>query len=82
MDVTCAKYTLKPKENSIIFPGIGVTGSSDPPYVCWEMDPGPLKELPVLLTTDPSLLGPHYKHICTCTHINAEFVFLSLGHLT
>ncbi|EGW01477.1 E3 ubiquitin-protein ligase NEDD4 [Cricetulus griseus] len=31
----------------------------EPPYGCWELNPGPLEEQPVLLTSEPSL-QPHY----------------------
>jgi hypothetical protein len=34
---------------------IGVTNSCKLPCGCWELNPGPLEEQPVLLTTEPSL---------------------------
>lgn len=36
-------------------PGTGVTDKCELPCGCWEMNPGPLEELPVLLTTEPCL---------------------------
>ena len=32
-----------------------VIGICDLPYGCWELNPGPLEEQPVLLTAEPSL---------------------------
>ena len=39
-------------------PGNGVTDSCELPCGCWEVNPGPLEEQPVLLTTEPSLPPP------------------------
>jgi len=40
-----------------------ITDSCEPPYVCWELNSGPLEEQLVLLTTEPSLqpLTASYK---------------------
>ena len=38
--------------------GFGVTDSCELPCGCWELNPGPLVEQPVLLNTEPSL-QPH-----------------------
>lgn len=35
--------------------GTGVPGGCEPPCRCWEVNPGPLEEHPVLLTSKPSL---------------------------
>jgi hypothetical protein len=32
-----------------------VTDSCEPPCGCWELNPGPLEEQPVVLTIEPSL---------------------------
>ena len=59
--ITClhvfAWFPRKPGQEAG-FPGIGVTGSDEPPCVCWESNRGPLKEEPVLSTTKPSLRSP------------------------
>jgi len=39
-------------------PGTGVTDSCELPCECWELNPSPLEEQPVLLTTEESLLYP------------------------
>jgi hypothetical protein len=36
-------------------PGIGIIDCYELPCRCWELNPDPLQEQPVLLTTDPSL---------------------------
>ena len=47
-------------------PGTGVLGRCERPCGCEELNPGPLKELPVFLTTEPSLwpLKSLLKHMC------------------
>lgn len=35
--------------------GTGVSDSYELPRRCWELDPHPLQEFPVLSTTDPAL---------------------------
>ena len=47
-------------------PATGVTDSCELPCGYWELNPGPLEEQPVLLTTEPSP-QPEY------TILNAEF---------
>jgi E3 ubiquitin-protein ligase NEDD4 len=42
-------------EEGVGSPGIGVTDSCELPCGCWELNSGPLKKQPVLLTTEPSL---------------------------
>ena len=42
-------------EKATEFPGTGVTDGCDPTCGCWELNLGPLKEQPVLLSADPSL---------------------------
>ena len=37
------------------FPAAGSSDSCELPYGCWELNPGPLEEQHVLLTTEPSL---------------------------
>ena len=36
--------------------GAGVTDSCELPCGCWELNPDPLEEQPVLLTSEPSLI--------------------------
>ena len=36
-------------------PGTGIRDSCELPCGCWELNPGPLEEQPVLLTAEPSL---------------------------
>jgi hypothetical protein len=43
---------------SVGAPETGVTKSCDLPCGCWELNLGPLEELPVLSTTEPSLQPP------------------------
>jgi hypothetical protein len=52
----CIWRPWKP-EDGIRFPVIGVTGSCKLPCGCWELNPGPLQEQPVLLTIPPGPLG-------------------------
>ena len=40
-------------------PATGSSDSCELPYGCWELNPGPLEEQSVLLTTEPSL-QPHF----------------------
>ena len=42
-------------EKATEFPGTGVTDGCEPTCGCWELNLGPLKEQPVLLSADPSL---------------------------
>ena len=48
-------------------PGTGVTSTCELPCGCWELNPGPLEEQPVLLTAEPSLqpLGTFYSYPLT-----------------
>ena len=50
----CIIYFQRPKRGHRI-PWKWSTGVCKPPRSCWELNPGPLKEQPVLLTTEPSL---------------------------
>ena len=52
----CAPLTcLVRPEGGDRSPGTGVTDSCEPPRGCWELNPGPLEEQPVLLTDELSL---------------------------
>ena len=51
---TCVQYLQRPEEG-IRSLGTGVTGGCELPCGCWELNPGPLEEQPVLVTTEPSL---------------------------
>jgi hypothetical protein len=42
-------------QKSVESSGTGVTDSCEPPCGCWELNPEPLEEQPVFLTTEPSL---------------------------
>lgn len=48
----CA-WCLWGSEYSTRFPGTGVTGSCELLCECWELNPGPVEEQPVLLTISP-----------------------------
>jgi hypothetical protein len=37
-----------------------VTDSCELPCGCWELNPDPLEEQPVFLSTEPSLQPPHF----------------------
>lgn len=52
----CARYPLSPEEGDG-FPWSGVTDG------CWEQNPGPLQEQPVLLTAE-SYLHPPWSSQC------------------
>lgn len=51
-------------------PGTRVTSSCELPRVCWEPNPDPIPEQPVLLPSDPPLqsrLGPLFEdYQCVC----------------
>jgi hypothetical protein len=49
--------------------GTGVTDTSEPSCGCWILNPGPLEEQPVLLSTEPSL-QPGTAYINLCVHVN------------
>jgi hypothetical protein len=52
--------------------GTGVTDSCEPPRGCWESDPGPQQDQPVLLSTEPPLhLSLHGGAFCF-SHILAK----------
>lgn len=40
------------------FPGNRIANSCEVPCGCWVLNPGPLEEQPVVLTTEPSLQPP------------------------
>jgi hypothetical protein len=42
-------------EESIAFPGTGITVACELPHECWNWTWGPLSEQPMLLTAEPSL---------------------------
>ena len=42
-----------------------VTDSCEPPCGCWELNPGPLEEQPVLLTTEPALQPQFPAYYCS-----------------
>ena len=46
-------------DESIRFPGTGVTDSCELPCGCWESNPGPLQEQSVRVTTENSLKSSH-----------------------
>jgi hypothetical protein len=50
---TCYHFHVRVWEG-VGCPGTGVTGSCELPHGCWELNPGPLKEQLVLLTTELS----------------------------
>ena len=42
---------LRRPEEGVGSPGTGITDGCEPPCGCWESNPGPLEEQPVLLPT-------------------------------
>lgn len=48
-------------EEGIRFPGIGVIDSYELPYGYWELNPRPLEEQYMLLTTEPSPQPPNNR---------------------
>ena len=48
-------WSTERPEESVRFPGMGVTDSCELPCRCWELNPGPLEEQPMLLATELSL---------------------------
>jgi hypothetical protein len=46
------------------FPSTGVTDSCESPCGCWELNPDPLEEQPLLLTAEPSLQPPRLIYYC------------------
>jgi hypothetical protein len=63
-------------------PETGIANSCELPYECWELNLGPLKEQPVLLTTEPSL-QPHRSfdvmtnNFCTAVKCGISLVLFS-----
>ena len=53
----CA-WCLKRPEEGVSSPRIGVTDSCEPSCGSWELNPGPLKEQPVLLNSESHLQPP------------------------
>ena len=49
-----APYVLE-AEDHVRSGGTGVTIDRKPPCKCWELNPGPLEEQPLFLTTEPFL---------------------------
>ena len=58
-------------------PGTGVTDSCELPCGCWELNPGPLEEQPVLLTAEPSpqLLHSSFWESFSFFSLNLESLF-------
>ena len=52
--VRVCRYPQRPEEG-VGSHVIGITNSYELACKCWELNPGPLEEHPVLLTTEPSL---------------------------
>jgi hypothetical protein len=51
-------WCLQRPEEGTRSPGTGVTNDCKPPRECWESNPDPQQEQPVLLTVEP-FLQPH-----------------------
>jgi hypothetical protein len=51
---SCTWYPQRPEEDAVSV-GTGVTGSYEPAGGCWESNPGPLQEYPVLFASNLSL---------------------------
>ena len=50
---------------------LGVTDSCELPCRCWELNPGPLEEWSVLLTTEPFLQPPKLKNFNVIVSMSA-----------
>ena len=55
MCVVLSVYVYHMYAGALRSPGTGVTDGCEPPCGCWELNPGPIEEKPVLLATEPSL---------------------------
>ena len=53
--IITAVFLLVCVREGVRSPGTGVTGSCELPCRFWELNPGPLEEQPVLVTTKPTL---------------------------
>jgi hypothetical protein len=53
-------YALLNLCEGIRFRGTGVKDSCEVPCRCWELNPGPLEKLPVLLSAEPPLQSSYY----------------------
>ena len=53
-------------------PGTRVTNSCELPCGCWELNPGPLQEQQVFLTTEPSL-QPLFQDLIPTMIMNSVF---------
>lgn len=49
--VIAAMQCLQRTEDDLGFPGSGVTYSCEPPCQCWKLNPGPLQEQQMCLTS-------------------------------
>ena len=52
---TCLRAPMEASRERQIPPGNGLTDGCELPCGCWELNPGPLEDQPVLLTAEPSL---------------------------
>ena len=69
----CAPYVYLVPEDSIRFPGNGVTDGCEMPCGCWELNLGPLQKQQVLLTSKSPLQAPHIF----LKEVTIDFVFFS-----
>ena len=58
LNTVCLHCLWKPEED-ITFPETEITDACEPLCGCQELNPGPLEEQLVFLTTEPSLQPPH-----------------------
>ena len=59
--LACLSAVYMCEREGVRSPGTGVIDSCDLLCGCWELNSGPLEELPMLLTTEPSLQRCGYK---------------------
>lgn len=70
----------KPDEEDVEFSETWVIGGCQPSCWCWESNPPPLEEQPLLLTFEPSLLHCSvffFQTFCCLSYLNE---YLSWGH--
>jgi hypothetical protein len=70
-----ALYSQRPEED-IRSSGTRVADDCGLPCDCWELNPGPLEEQPVLLTIEPyfllliTLKNIYYFKLCVCLYVD------------
>lgn len=61
MSILLSSLVLKKVRKKDEAPEIGVKNDYEPPYGCWDLNPGPLEEQLVLLTMKSDLQSQQYQ---------------------